>query len=52
MKKRVLCLLSALVMLLALSACGNRWFKSTPSHHKKMMSVPRRCLEYVGYAIR
>ena len=41
MKKRVLCLLSALVMLLALSACGNRQLiDTTYTFNKAIISLP------------
>lgn len=41
MKKRVLCLLSALIMLLALSACGNRQFiDTTYTFNKAIISLP------------
>lgn len=41
MKKRVLCLLSAIVMLLALSACGNRQLiDTTYTFNKAIISLP------------
>ena len=41
MKKRVLCLLSALVMMLALSACGNRQLiDTTYTFNKAIISLP------------
>ncbi len=41
MKKRVLCLLSALIMLLALSACGNRQLiDTTYTFNKAIISLP------------
>ncbi len=41
MKKRVFCLLSALVMLLALSACGNRQLiDTTYTFNKAIISLP------------
>lgn len=41
MKKRVFCLLSALIMLLALSACGNRQLiDTTYTFNKAIISLP------------
>lgn len=41
MKKRALCLLSAFIMLLALSACGNRQLiDTTYTFNKAIISLP------------